>query len=194
MKHLLAILLLACALPAFAADAQHTIYALDEDAAKAIARQVMEQAHGAGKANEWIERTRTTFSISGGGVVRGGWSWGISLRQVAGLTADGRRVSGVLFEPHASHGPGTGKGQFTEEQADKLLRAALAAADKTGKGIAVAKLLGDEAALPASAPVALSEDAEQIAAKLRALKSLADSGAITQAEYEAKKKELLARF
>lgn len=198
-------LLLATAFAATAAPAQ-TIYQLDFEAAKDIAREVMVEAHGANKVNEWIERSRTTFSVSGGGVIRGGWSWGISVQPVSALTADGRKVSGVLFEPHASHGPGTGKGQYTEDLSEKLLATATARADKTGKGIAVAKLIGAppqggaEAATDGSAPAipvaptALSNEAEEIAARLRALKSLMDSGAITAAEYEAKKKELLARF
>ncbi len=190
---------LAFVAPAFAEDAPPTltIYALDFEAAKDIARQVMVDAHGATKVNEWVERSRTTFSVSGGGVVRGGWSWGISVQPVSALTLDGRKVSGVLFEPHAAHGPGTGKGDFTESSSDKLLATAITRADKTGKDIAVARLLGksDGTALAASATAApLSNEAEEIAARLRALKSLADSGAITAAEYEAKKKELLARF
>lgn len=196
---LLLLFTLGLAAPAAAEDAPPalTIYALDLDQAKDLARQVMVDAHGANKVNEWIERSRTTFSVSGGGVVRGGWSWGISVQPVNALTVDGRKVAGVLFEPHASHGPGTGKGQYTEDLSDKLLATATESAAKTGKGIAVARLLGatDGSALAANAaPTALSNEAEEIAARLRALKSLADSGAITAAEYEAKKKELLARF
>lgn len=174
-----------------------TIYQLDFEQAKDIARQVMVEAHGASKVNEWIERARTTYSVSGGGVMRGGWSWGISLQPVTALSLDGRKIAGVLFEPHASHGPGTGKGQYTEELGDVLLAKAMLAADKTGKGVAVTRLLGtgEGAALPAAVVAApLSNEAEEIAARLRALKSLLDSGAITAAEYEAKKKELLARF
>jgi hypothetical protein len=189
-------LVIALALVATAAPAE-TIYQLEFEAAKDLAREVMVEAHGANKVNEWIERSRTTFSVSGGGVIRGGWSWGISVRPVNGLTADGRKVSGVLFEPHASHGPGTGKGQYTEDLGDKLLATATARADKTGKGIAVAKLIGapdSSASATPTVPTALSNEAEEIAARLRALKSLLDSGAITAAEYEAKKKELLARF
>lgn len=200
MTQLIAPLLITVALLATGARGAETqtIYQLDIEVAKDMAREVMQQAQGTNKVNEWIERTRTTFSVSGGGVWRGGWSWGLSVQSVSALTADGRRITGVVFEPHASHGPGTGKGEYTEIESEKLLTAVLARADQTGKALADARVLGGSYGAPfgnvAEVAPPLSTQAEEIVARLRALKSLHDSGAINDAEYEQKRKELLARF
>jgi len=98
------------------------------------------------------------------------------------------RIADVNAEAQAASAAGV---SFAQLQQLEALRAAAGNPGAGGAGMAMAVGMGMAGAV-ASPVTAAAPDGDDAATKLKKLKSLLDQQLITQAEYDAKKKEILA--
>ena len=118
----------------------------------------------------------------------------------SGVSRSGGRVDGYYFEVSGS-GSAIVQGRAKNVQVFETLSESLAA---TGKGVEVANVrerpyegYAWSVEEPKNVPAGTADKAstvDEVAKALEKLKELRDSGAITEREYEAKKKELLGRI
>ena len=164
------------------------LYALSEDEAMKMAHEAI-LSHFPGRKIEEIKGPSRGYSTYTR-VMLDTYSQQVLVRPVSGKDRNGTSVDGYAFDISGSGTSGTGMWRntsFFEGLQQEL--------NKTGRAVEVSDLQPRVVEVrPVSASVPAEISAEDPYAQIERLKGLYDRGAITKAEFEQKKAELLRRM